>query len=343
MSFSGLLQFLIPSAAVGAVLLALLRRVLPENFASATFSHRSSHRNPARQIGGLAVVPPMLLLLVVFGRSAGLDTRFIACVGGAALILLVTGYVDDRSHMPVGMRIVAQLVACVIAVFGLGPDFHLVSTILPRAVEIPLLILALMWFINLTNFMDGLDLMVVSGLGLPLLAVTIFAIFGLVSPGTGAFAALLAGALAGFGVFNFPPARIFLGDAGSLPIGLLAGIAFFEVAFDTHLTVGFMLPLYFSADATVTVVMRLFAGEQIFTAHSHHAYQVARRNGWSVPRIIGRVSVLNVFIALSAMAGAMTSGMLVTDLAFLAAAAATGFALWRFRRAGQPRHAQLPR
>lgn len=326
------LPFALSAVAAGG-LLALLRRVLPEDFALASVSHRSNHVKPTPQIGGLAIVPVVLVLLAVFGSHFGFDTRFIASTVGAALILLVVGFLDDRSDLSVSPRIGAQLFACALAVFGLGPDFHLVTTVLPRYAEIPLLILALMWFINLTNFMDGLDLMVVSGLGIPLAAVALFSAFGLAGPDVGLLAELLAGGLAGFAFFNFPPARVFLGDAGSLPLGLMAGLCFFEVALDTHLTVGFVLPLYFSADATVTVIMRMIAGEPIFASHSRHAYQVARRRGWSVLRIIGRVSALNVFVALCALAGALTSGILVTDIAFLFAAAAVGLILWRFRRA----------
>ncbi len=88
-----------------------------------------------------------------------------------------------------------------------------------------LLVLALVYFINLTNFMDGLDLMVVSGLGVPLALLAGFSAFGLAAMGTGNFAASIAGGLAGFALFNRPKARVFLGDSGSLPIGLLSGLA----------------------------------------------------------------------------------------------------------------------
>lgn len=335
-SLFSLLSLFAVSAVVGGGLLATLKLLLPANFANASINHRSNHKQPARQIGGLAIVPASLAILIALGPHFGMDTRFIISTTVAVLILLVTGYIDDRSNLTVGPRIVAQLLACSVSVYGLGPNFHLISTVIPRVVEIPLLIIALMWFINLTNFMDGLDLMVVSGLGIPLAAIMLFATAGLADSATGALAAILVGALAGFGLFNTPPARIFLGDAGSIPLGIMAGICFFKVALDTHLTVGFMLPLYFSADASITVLMRLFAGESIFTSHSRHAYQVARRKGWSVKRVIAWVAVLNVFIALCALAGALTQGVLVTDIAFTIASAALAYVLWRFRRSEPP-------
>lgn len=319
-------------ALASAGCLAVLAYAMPGDFVLATVSERSNHSLPARQIGGLGVVPAVLVLLMALGTTLGLDRLLVTCLAASGTILLVTGHIDDRSHLPVTVRIAAQLIACSIAVFGLGPNFHLLATLVPRSVEIPILIVALMWFINLTNFMDGLDLMVVAGLGVPLVAVLAFALTGHVVPDTGILAGLLAGALAAFGFFNRPPARIFLGDAGSLPIGLIAGITFYKVALDTHVTTGLVLPLYFCADASVTVVMRMFAGEPIFTGHSRHAYQIARRKGWSVLRVIGWVASLNVVLALCAFGGLLASGQIGADLGFLVAAAAVAFVLVRFRR-----------
>jgi len=335
---------LLMSVCLGAVgsagCLSVLAHALPNDFVLACVSERSNHVMPARQIGGLGVVPAVLVLLVTVGPAFGLDPLLATCLGASGTILLVTGHLDDRSDLPVAVRVAAQSVACTIAVFGLGPDFHLLANIVPREIEVPVLIIALMWFINLTNFMDGLDLMVVAGLGVPLLAVLIFALSGRVASDTGVLAGLLAGALAAFGLFNRPPARIFLGDAGSLPIGLMAGITFFKVALDTHVSTGFVLPLYFCADASVTVVMRMLAGEPIFAGHSRHAYQVARRKGWSVLHVIGWVATLNAVLALCALGGLLASGQIGADAGFVVAAAAVAFVIVRFRQGGE---GQLPR
>ncbi|MEK1889836.1 MAG: glycoside hydrolase [Phyllobacterium sp.] len=318
------------TTAVGTtVLLAAIILLLPGHFLGAAITERSNHTQPARQLGGLAIVPIVLASLWIFGPAAGLDGRFMTSSTLAALLLWITGFFDDRHHLPESVRLVAQLLAAGIAVYGLGSEFRLLPELLPLAVERFLLALALVYFINLTNFMDGLDLMVVSGLGIPLALVATFAAFGLVTSGTGMAGACIAGGLFGFAFFNRPKARVFLGDSGSLPIGLLSGLVFFLVARDLSISAGLLLPLFFIADATSTLIMRLAARENILAAHSKHAYQIAKRSGWSVWQIVACVGALNLILGICAI---MTShGGLVRIAAILAGLIAATLLLSRFR------------
>lgn len=294
-------------AIASAILLWLVMHMLPSNFLGATITERSNHTQPARQLGGLALIPAILVSLWIFGADAGLPSHFLVPASLAALLLWIIGFLDDRHHLPESVRLASQLIASVVAVYGLGEDFRLLPDFLPFLLERALLMLALIYFINLTNFMDGIDLMVVAGLGLPLALLAAFSVFGIVSYGTGNLAMSISGGLAGFFLFNRPKAKVFLGDSGSLPIGLLSGLAFFMAARDMTIWAGLILPLFFIADATSTLLMRLGAGENILNAHSKHAYQVAKRSGWSVWSIITGVAITNLVLGASALLTVQTS------------------------------------
>ncbi|UXN60843.1 glycoside hydrolase [Phyllobacterium zundukense] len=317
------------AAVASAVLLAIIMRALPAGFLGAAVTERSNHTQAARQLGGLAIVPGIIATLWIFGPAAGLDRQFLSATSLAAALLWVVGFLDDRHHLPETIRLASQVAASAIAVHGLGADFRLLPELMPFLVERGLLVLALVYFINLTNFMDGLDLMVVSGLGIPLALLAGFSIFGLAMLGTGSLAASIAGGLLGFAVFNRPKASVFLGDSGSLPIGLLSGLAFFRLGHDLSIWAGLVLPLFFIADATSTLFMRLAAGDNIFAAHSKHAYQVAKRSGWSVWGIVISVGVLNVVLGACAVAAAQHG--LFRAAGILAALMGVGFVLLRFR------------
>jgi UDP-N-acetylmuramyl pentapeptide phosphotransferase/UDP-N-acetylglucosamine-1-phosphate transferase len=107
----------------------------------------------------------------------------------------------------------------------------------------------------------------------------------------------LAGALLGFAPFNRPVARLFLGDVGSLPIGLLSGWCLLELACRQHVAAALLLPLYYLADATITLFRRVAAGERFWDAHRSHFYQRATDNGWSVKQVVTRVFLLNLLLA----------------------------------------------
>lgn len=315
-----------------AVLLAILTRVLPQHFLAAAVSVRSNHEVEARQIGGLAVAPVALVLFAYFGNSIGLGNSSLWLVIVAALLLWLVGFLDDRSPQPVSIRLMAQGIAAALCVYALPEGLRVLPDSVPIGFEKALLFLGLVYFINIVNFMDGLDLMVVSGLGLPLAALGLLAAIGLAGAGAGTLATILAGSLAGFALFNKPKAHVFLGDSGSLPLGLLAAMAFIFATPATGLVAVLILPLYFLTDATTTLIKRLIARENILASHSQHAYQQAKRSGWRVENVILSVAGLNVVLALCAFLATSTRqqpALMLTGIAV--ALAATLFVLMRFR------------
>jgi UDP-N-acetylmuramyl pentapeptide phosphotransferase/UDP-N-acetylglucosamine-1-phosphate transferase len=145
-------------------------------------------------------------------------------------------------------------------------------------------------------------------------------------------AAALFGAVLGFAPFNRPVARLFLGDVGSLPIGLLLGWLLLQLAGRGHLAAALILPLYYLADATITLARRVARREPVWQAHRTHFYQRATDNGFGVPEIVARVFLVNLALAVLALVSVAKSGLLVSLLALAAAGMMVGWLLTVFAR-----------
>jgi UDP-N-acetylmuramyl pentapeptide phosphotransferase/UDP-N-acetylglucosamine-1-phosphate transferase len=166
--------------------------------------------------------------------------------------------------------------------------------------------------------MDGIDWMTVAEAVPVAGGLVAIGCIGALPPIATVAALALLGALLGFAPFNRPVARLFLGDVGSLPIGLLLAWLLILLAGSGHVAAARLLPLYYLADATLTLVRRLVAGERVWQAHRTHFYQRATDGGFTVIEIVGRVFAVNVVLA----ALAFVSVAMPTWLASLAALAA---------------------
>jgi UDP-N-acetylmuramyl pentapeptide phosphotransferase/UDP-N-acetylglucosamine-1-phosphate transferase len=136
----------------------------------------------------------------------------------------------------------------------------------------------------------------------------------------------------GFAPFNRPVAKIFLGDVGSLPIGLLVGWCLLQLAWHQQVAAALLLPLYYLADTTVTLLRRVARREPFWAAHRSHFYQRATDNGFSVSRVVSEVFVLNILLAALAIGSAMTSSTAVAILLFVVGSIATALLMHRFSR-----------
>jgi UDP-N-acetylmuramyl pentapeptide phosphotransferase/UDP-N-acetylglucosamine-1-phosphate transferase len=331
---SMVLTTLIVAAALSAGLIVLLRPWL-RRYVLARPNARSSHREPTPQGGGIAVMVSTIAVAALACRYLGLpDAASLAWVLFAAGFIAVVGAVDDIWTMGVPPRLALQAVAVAIVVTALPDDFRLMP-VLPVAVERGLLLIAGLWIVNLTNFMDGIDWMTVAE-AVPVLAGLV--IIGLLDglPQHGATVALaLCGALLGFAPFNRPVAKLFLGDVGSLPIGLLLAWLLALVAGAGHVAAALILPLYYLADATITLLRRLVMGEPFWQAHRTHFYQRATDHGWSVGQIVTRVFAVNVGLVALAVLTVLWPSALNAAAALAGAAALVAWLLFSFAR-GQP-------
>ncbi|MBV8751341.1 MAG: glycosyl transferase [Hyphomicrobiales bacterium] len=319
------------SAGLIIVLLPALRR-----HALAQPNPRSSHFEPTPQGGGIAVVVATAIVALAAATLALSPTErdHLAWIFGAAVLIAATGAVADVRPMPVLPRLLLQALAVSMIIAALPAELRIVPA-LPWWFELALLGAAALWFVNLANFMDGIDWMTV--------AETIPVAGGLVIigwlgalPSAAVVAALaLLGAIAGFAPFNRPVARLFLGDVGSLPIGLLLAWLLILLALDGYVAAALLLPLYYLADASLTLARRLLAGERVWQAHRTHFYQRATDRGLSVSEIVGRVFAVNLALAILAVVSVAMPGWPVAIATLSAGAAVVAWLLRAFVRGKQ--------
>jgi UDP-N-acetylmuramyl pentapeptide phosphotransferase/UDP-N-acetylglucosamine-1-phosphate transferase len=285
---------------------------------------RSSHHKPTPQGGGIAV---LVATLVVAWSAIGLSpvllqnqgAQFLA-LSAATVLLGAVGAIDDVRSLPATARLATQCVAVGAVITALPAELQIFPHV-PWAIERAGLFLAGLWFVNLVNFMDGIDWMTVAEAVPVTGAIVVLGLGGVVAPLPALFAAVLFGAILGFAPFNRPVARIFLGDVGSLPIGLLLGWLLLQLAATGHLAAALIIPLYYLADATITLVRRIARADAIWQAHRTHFYQRATDRGLKVPEIVARVFLVNLALAGLAFITVAARNIIVS-LAMLAAAAA---------------------
>jgi UDP-N-acetylmuramyl pentapeptide phosphotransferase/UDP-N-acetylglucosamine-1-phosphate transferase len=328
--------------AVVAILAGLLSAglivvLLPwlQAYALAHPNARSSHREPTPQGGGIAVIMATLLA-AWFGISLA-DTTGPGATGDvlaltiAALALAATGAVDDIRPLPVRLRLALQCAAVGLVLVVIPTEARIIPE-LPWWIERAGLLVAGVWFVNLTNFMDGIDWMTVAETVPIAGAIILLGFLGVVPTPPLTVALALLGAMIGFAPFNKPIARLFLGDVGSLPIGLLLAWLLFHVAASGHLAAAILLPLYYLGDTALTLLRRALAREPIWQAHRSHFYQRATDGGFSVDAIVLRVFLVNLGLGALAMITVVRPHGSVSAAALGLGAAMVGMLLESFAR-----------
>jgi UDP-N-acetylmuramyl pentapeptide phosphotransferase/UDP-N-acetylglucosamine-1-phosphate transferase len=264
---------------------------------------RSSHRIPIIRGGGLGFVAVILAgwLGLALSGAPGLPPTVLA----GALAVAAISLLDDVRGVRWSIRLAVQALAVAAALAAL-PGGPVLADGLPVVVDRLILGLAWLWFVNLFNFMDGIDGLAGSeaaciGAGLALVLGHFFV------PGPGAdlagLALLVAAAALGFLWWNWHPARIFLGDVGSVPLGYLIGWLLLGAAGQGAWVAALILPLYFLADATITLGRRLAGGHMPWHPHRTHFYQQALGRGYSHGDVVRRVILANAALMGLALVG----------------------------------------
>lgn len=258
--------------AAALVLTGWLRRWLADRAILDRPVERSSHRVPVPRGGGLAVMAALglgWLILAWHGAPAGTLTVLCAAAG-----LAVLSWRDDVGGLPVAARLAAHGAAVLVGLTALGgPVFQ---GVLPPLADRVIAGLLWLWFVNLFNFMDGIDGIAgveTAALGIGMAAVLAIATTG--DDGTAALALAVAAAALGFLRWNWHPAQIFLGDVGSVPLGYLLGWLLLLLAGKGLWAPALILPLYYLADASITLAWRAARRAPIWQAHREHFYQRA--------------------------------------------------------------------
>jgi UDP-N-acetylmuramyl pentapeptide phosphotransferase/UDP-N-acetylglucosamine-1-phosphate transferase len=321
------------AAVMSAALIVLLYPLL-KRYALAKPNARSSHRTPTPQGGGIAVIAATVAAILIAAglRLSGLGLVWpLPTIITAAVVMACIGAIDDIHPLPAAPRLLLQAVIVAGVVYTL-PDHLRIVPLLPWWLERVLLVLGGLWFVNLVNFMDGIDWMTVAEV-IPLTAS--FVVLGLADalPAYGTVVALaLGGAVLGFAYFNRPVAKVFLGDVGSLPIGLLLGWLLLLLAAGGHLVAAIVMPLYYLADATVTLILRLLRGEPVWKPHRTHFYQLATDRGFTVIDVVARVFLVNVCVCALAVMTILLPGKVSEITALLASAGLVAGLLFTFAR-----------
>ena len=266
-------------------------------------NNRSLHAEPTPRSGGVAILASVMIGLAVAAIGfavtphlmgflpKGLASASLLIVGSIALVATVS-FFDDRAGLPVGLRFAVQAIAAVIVVWGVGltlPPIPIpaIKTVMLGGFAAPVSVLFLLWMTNLYNFMDGMDGF--AG-GMTTLGFGFLAYFGWRTghPFMLLTATIVSMSALGFLVHNFPPARIFMGDVGSITLGFTGGalmlVGVRDGLFDFWVPMMIFSP--FIMDATVTVLRRAWQRQKIWEAHRDHYYQRLVLLGWGHRRTV---------------------------------------------------------
>ncbi len=264
-------------------------------------SERSSHTTPTPRGGGLAIAAVVLVGVLSSGIAGWVSWQVAAALvpSGAAMALL--GWIDDRRSLSAGLRLLIHFMAASWVVYWFGPVRALsigTASVALGWLATPLSILGIVWLVNLFNFMDGID-GVAAAEALMVSAAAAFFCWRVGDVEIAWLAALIAAASAGFLPWNWMPARIFMGDAGSIFLGFMLGsLALLADRRGALPAIAWIVLLgVFIGDATLTLIRRVVRRERLAEAHRTHAYQRAVQSGWSHARVSGAVMILNLTLA----------------------------------------------
>lgn len=260
-------SFFLPLLSTTMILAVLLKSGIAKKLAIDFPVERSMHSVPTPRIGGIVAIP----VAVLWAWSL---TGFFPVLTIVTIFLCLVSWVDDRGNLSVWVRLLLHIMAAAIL---LSRNYHDPESIMLFMVAV----IAIAWLINLYNFMDGIDGLA-GGMG-----VIGFAAMGLVilssnAPHLSILCFSISGSVLGFLIFNFHPARFFLGDAGSISLGLLAGAISVEGVRRNIWPICYPIVIFspFIADATATLFKRIVARQRFWVAHRDHYYQRMVRLGW---------------------------------------------------------------
>ncbi len=291
------------AAATSIIFTGVLTRYAPRLGLLDTPNERSSHAVPTPRGGGVAIVVTSSVGFLVLGWLGILDLSLALglVVGGLAVAL--AGFLDDFHRIPISARLIVHIGAAIWALYFLGaaPTLQLGERLVQLdGLWYPVNVLGIVWVVNLFNFMDGIDGIAASEAVFIVLVAALLAFPMGVSSSIPLGAAVLVGSCLGFLYWNWPPAKVFMGDVGSGYLGYVIAVFALKSATDSSaaLLVWLILGGVFFIDATATLTRRLGRGERVYQAHRSHAYQWLARRWGSHQRVTASVIVINVTVLL---------------------------------------------
>ena len=302
-----LILFAVVTAVASGILVGLVRRELLRRDIMDRPNERSSHDTPTPRGGGIGLMTALLPAWIAgaFLFAPGPLTTADWLLPLAAAALAGVSWIDDLRDVGALPRLAAQFAAAIAGVLVLpGLVFQ---GLFPPWLDATLAVIGWVWFVNLFNFMDGIDgISGVESIAIAAGVVLTGVVLSIVPGGMTAQALAVAAATAGFLAWNWHPAKIFLGDIGSVGLGYLLAWLLLALAAMGEWEAALILPLYYLADATITLLRRLARKEKVWQAHREHYYQQAVQNGRSHARVSAAVATTNLALVALALAAAAT-------------------------------------
>lgn len=309
------------------VLTAALRRYALSHSLIDIPNQRSSHNVPTPRGGGVAIVLSFFLVLAALGWAQYITTTHTIALIGSGFCIALVGFLDDHGHIAARWRLVAHFCSAAWLLYWLGglPPLDIFSFTLASGIfSFVIGVFYVVWLLNLYNFMDGIDgLASAQAISVTIGGVLLY--FLVNEPQFALLPVTLACAVAGFLVWNFPPAKIFMGDAGSGFLGvILAGLSIQAGWVQPQLFFSWLILLgVFIVDATLTLLMRLIRGQKVYEAHRSHAYQHAAiryRSHFIVTMVVLVINIvwllpMAYLVAMQTVTGA--AGMLIAYIPLL--------------------------
>jgi UDP-N-acetylmuramyl pentapeptide phosphotransferase/UDP-N-acetylglucosamine-1-phosphate transferase len=286
----------------------VLKILLQKNIMD-TPNHRSNHKTPTPRGGGIAIT--LILLPAILWIQSYLNIKEYYLL--ASIIILATiSFIDDVKPLPPLLRFLMQIIAIIICIIPLYADSNMgiFFGYLPLWLDMTICAIGWLWFINLYNFMDGIDgitttetISISSGI-IAIAAITLLPLEYIF------YASCLIAVSLGFMYWNWHPAKIFMGDIGSISLGFILGYLLIKLSLAGYILPCLIIASYYLFDSTLTIIKRLINGKKIWEAHSEHLYQQAVRNGKSHSKTATYIAICNANLILMAIASLLNNNLL---------------------------------
>ncbi|MBA8667705.1 glycosyltransferase family 4 protein [Holosporaceae bacterium 'Namur'] len=304
------------------VLSGNLIRLLTKKKIIAIPNSRSNHKSPTPLGGGVAIIIAFFIGCIPFLFLYNDAVKPPLYIASALALLCIISFRDDIKHVPAAIRLIAHFVAAIIGAFIVKHNGLIFKGVIDPDIEYIFIVLAIVTFVNLFNFMDGID--GITGAQVIYLGIAIALILNFLNNQSSYIyiSLLLVACTLGFLIYNWHPARIFIGDAGSITIGYILSLLLLIIAAKGAWVQAIILPMYYFADAGYILLKRTISLEKVWQAHSEHFFQRAVRAGRSHAEVVVKIIILNIILLNLSLGALYFKGEILIECLFILCALA---------------------
>jgi UDP-N-acetylmuramyl pentapeptide phosphotransferase/UDP-N-acetylglucosamine-1-phosphate transferase len=257
---------------------------------------RSNHIIPTPRGGGIAIILIIIFTISLLPFITNIDFTNLWPIIWCVAFLAIVSFIDDAKGLAAIYRFSAHIAAVcmILSMTDLSFINHLTGISISNYILYPFIGVLFVWYINLYNFMDGIDGITSIQTICNMIAIFILTLLYLNNDILLIFPVIITAAILGFLIFNFHPAKMFMGDVGSIPLGFISFYLLLKLAASGNWHMAVIIPLYYLIDSGITITRRALNKEKIWQAHSKHAYQLAVRKGLSPIIVTNYIIILNI-------------------------------------------------